>query len=166
MPLRGRGFGEEIYAYLLTTSDSYPGLTSAILRSPLTSAVGKFLDECQNDPPPLHVSVSAFEIVRVYYNLSFLARHDFSKKEKQLYSAYRATLKEQGIDILEELNDARHKPTDDHARAHLKTLNLKLRAHFDSFLQHYNNPIRLPGQKGALRKPMQFNMIRITWPMD
>ncbi|MCX6135905.1 MAG: hypothetical protein NTV54_00190 [Ignavibacteriales bacterium] len=84
-------------------------------------------------------------------------------KVSQIFSSFRQTLVERGMDIRDELRTASRKSTDYEAREYLRLFNLKLRQHVGDFPTHYNNPVRQPSQGGKLRERLYIPPINIIW---
>lgn len=70
---------------------------------------------------------------------------------------------ENNLDIRNELLKSALMPSDFEAREYIRNFNLELRNHLENFPKHFNNPWRIPGQGGRLRKPMQVEKTKVIW---
>ena len=132
--------------------------------NPLRESIGEYLNDLPANFSPIHLSLHTREYLIFGGGLYEFARQAFGGDEIAVWKAYMKTLQEQRIDIREELRQASREPSDAEAREYLRKVNLRLRAHLENFPTYYNNPVRLQGKGGSLRKPKNILPIQIIWP--
>ena len=134
------------------------------LRPDLRASLGVFVSTYSGSFEPFHVFTEMLECSAFIRPLNEIAEKYFGGDLAGVYLRYEQTLREQGIDIRWELLKAANLGSDQDAIDHLNRLNMKLRLHLDNFPQYHDNPVRLPGQRGALRKPKNISPIYLKWP--
>jgi hypothetical protein len=130
--------------------------------TPIRKSVQEFLHEYEKFP--LYVHLSLDERIAFHRFIYKMAETVFNGKHRQLISSVRQTLTEHNFDIHEELFRAVQKSSDEEACEQIRECNLDLREHIENYPMNYNNPIRLLGQGGKLRMPMNIPPVDIRWP--
>jgi isocitrate/isopropylmalate dehydrogenase len=114
----------------------------------------------------VQVHLDAFEKIQFNFAFNEIAKQSFDDHNKVVRKRYVQILQEQEIDIISELNNASYKSSDEKACEYLRKVNLRLRKHIEYFPTYYNNPKRLPRQKGPLKKPKSISAINVNWSED
>jgi hypothetical protein len=145
-------YGKVSRIFVLTRdTDRYD--TNIVLMDPLRLSIIEYLSDLPDDYELMYLSLNSRETV-------IFQEHQF----KEAYAkVYMQILKEQKIDIRRELRIASIMSTDEEAKDYLRDYNSQLRKHYDNLQTYYNNPVRLPGQKGPLRKPKTFRPVPTYW---
>jgi hypothetical protein len=156
-------YGVETRVFVISdTLDVY--FSPVELMNPLKRSINEYLDDLPADYSPMHVFLHAKEHNIFGGGLYDFAKQAFAGDDVAVWKAYMKTLQEQRIDIRAELREASNERSDVEAREYLRKVNLRLRQHLENFPTHYNNPVRLKGKGGSLRKPKFIHPIPIVWP--
>lgn len=156
-------YGKEsrVFEITLTLDSNYEYVQ---LMNPLRKSIREYLHDCSGGLEPAHVHLVPQEGAIFMNTLWGIVKYSVGQERRRIRIVHLKTLQEQGIDVISELRQASFKPSDDEARMYLRQFNLKLRQHLENFPTHYNNPKRLPGQGGKLRKPLNIPPIHVKWP--
>ncbi|MFA6468299.1 MAG: hypothetical protein WCW35_05325 [Bacteroidota bacterium] len=156
-------YGKYEPVYIISLSQFLNSGCAHALHDPLRDSLDAYITEWEIDNLPLHVFTDKKEFITFLEILNDISSIHFNSDRWKVYNLYYTTLKEQGIDIWMELRHASRLPSDDEAKAYLDDLNKRLRKHFEQFPLHHDNPIKLRGQKGPLRKSRNIPPRNVTW---
>jgi hypothetical protein len=155
-------YGTETRVFILVNGDKgYIGTVE--LMNPLRRSMDEFLSDLPDECDIRHLFLDPKEEEEFGYAESHYAIGAFKHNWHSFRRAYIQTFQEQRIDIRTELRRASREPSDEEAREYLRKVNLRLRSHLENFPMHYNNPIRIHGRGGALRKPKDIHPVVIDW---
>ena len=155
--------GEQPKAYVLTVLRSHHFPSVIGIAAPVLASLDEYRQEYAGGCP-LHVFLAKEELSVFEDGMAQIGNTIAIKESLKTYRLYGRVLREQGIDITREISIASRLSSDQEEIEHLRQLNLVLRRHMIIVHRHYAVPVRLPRQKGILRKPKTIQPVNIIWP--